>query len=41
LQEAGERLVRLYTDWGKPENAAEWAQKLEETKRSVVTPKNR
>jgi eukaryotic-like serine/threonine-protein kinase len=41
LQEAGERLVRLYTDWGKPEKAAEWAQKLEETKRSVVTPKNR
>jgi len=30
LKEALERLVRLYTDWGQPEKAAAWQQKLEE-----------
>jgi hypothetical protein len=28
LTEAGERIVRLYEDWGKPEKAAEWRAKL-------------
>jgi len=28
LTEAGKRIVRLYDDWGKPENAAEWRAKL-------------
>jgi len=28
LPEAGERLVRLYSAWGKPEKAGEWRQKL-------------
>jgi tetratricopeptide (TPR) repeat protein len=28
LQHAGERIVRLYQDWGKPEEAAEWREKL-------------
>jgi hypothetical protein len=27
--EAGQRLMRLYTAWGKPEKAAEWRQRLE------------
>jgi WD40 repeat protein/serine/threonine protein kinase/tetratricopeptide (TPR) repeat protein len=30
LPEAVERLVQLYDDWGKPEQAAEWRKKLEE-----------
>jgi tetratricopeptide (TPR) repeat protein len=29
LPEAGQRLVQLYTAWGKPEKAAEWRQRLE------------
>ena len=28
LTEAGERVVRLYDDWGKPKEAAEWRAKL-------------
>jgi non-specific serine/threonine protein kinase/serine/threonine-protein kinase len=28
LTEAGERVVRLYDEWGKPEKAAEWRAKL-------------
>jgi WD40 repeat protein/serine/threonine protein kinase len=30
LREAVERLVQLYDDWDKPEQAAEWRKKLEE-----------
>lgn len=29
LSEAGERVVRLYENWEKPEKAAEWRQKLQ------------
>jgi serine/threonine protein kinase/tetratricopeptide (TPR) repeat protein len=29
LQEALKRLVQLYTDWGKPDQAAEWQKKLD------------
>ncbi len=32
LIEALERLVQLYDDWGKPEQAAEWRKKLEAAK---------
>jgi hypothetical protein len=39
LLAAGERIVRLYTDWGKPKKAAEWVGKLQDTNR-FVTPKN-
>ncbi len=28
LKDAGERIVRLYSDWGKPEKAAEWTRRL-------------
>jgi hypothetical protein len=28
LREAAERVVRLYEDWGKPEQAAAWKAKL-------------
>jgi tetratricopeptide (TPR) repeat protein len=28
-KEAGQRIVQLYQDWGKPEKAAEWRDKLE------------
>jgi tetratricopeptide (TPR) repeat protein len=28
LTEAGERVVRLYDDWGKPDEAAKWRAKL-------------
>lgn len=29
-EEGGERIVQLYQDWGKPEKAAEWREKLRE-----------
>ena len=32
LEQAGEWIVRLYQDWGKPEKAAEWTQKLHRIK---------
>jgi eukaryotic-like serine/threonine-protein kinase len=32
LAEAGERIVKLYQSWGKPDKAAEWRQKLQETR---------
>jgi serine/threonine protein kinase/tetratricopeptide (TPR) repeat protein len=35
LQEAGDRIVRLYADWGKPEKTAEWRKKLQEVGLSV------
>jgi hypothetical protein len=38
LKRASERIVRLYSDWGKPEKAAEWKQKLEAAKQA--TPKD-
>jgi hypothetical protein len=28
-EQAGERVIRLYQDWGKPEKAAEWRKKLQ------------
>jgi hypothetical protein len=28
LPEAGQRLVQLYTAWGKPDQAGEWRRKL-------------
>jgi hypothetical protein len=28
LNKSGERVVRLYKEWGKPEKAAEWAAKI-------------
>jgi tetratricopeptide (TPR) repeat protein/predicted Ser/Thr protein kinase len=28
LKQAGKRIIQLYQDWGKPEKAAEWRQKL-------------
>jgi uncharacterized protein HemY len=30
MAQAGEGIVRLYRDWGKPEKAGEWRQKLKE-----------
>ena len=32
LTEAGERVLQLYEDWGKPEEAAKWRKELEEAK---------
>jgi tetratricopeptide (TPR) repeat protein len=37
LQQAGESIVRLYQDWGKPDNAAEWWQKLKRDSRAPLT----
>jgi hypothetical protein len=28
LTEAGERVVRLYDEWGKPEEAAKWRARI-------------
>jgi eukaryotic-like serine/threonine-protein kinase len=38
LDEARQRVVRLYQDWGKPEKAVEWQDKLKDGK-SSATPK--
>jgi tetratricopeptide (TPR) repeat protein len=38
LRQAGERIVRLYEAWGKPEKTAEWRQKLEAEKKLQKTP---
>ena len=35
LKEAGAWIVQLYKDWGKPEKAADWTQKLHATKRAA------
>ena len=32
LTEAGHRVVKLYTDWGKPEKAVEWGKRLSNVK---------
>jgi hypothetical protein len=31
LDEAGQGIVKLYQNWGKPEKAAEWQQRLQAT----------
>ena len=31
LDEAGQSILKLYRDWGKPEKAAEWKQKVQST----------
>ncbi len=35
LQQAGEQIVKLYTDWGKPEKASEWRGKLKQVALSI------
>jgi non-specific serine/threonine protein kinase/serine/threonine-protein kinase len=40
LEPALERLVRLYRAWGKPDQAAEWAKKLEHERRNGEKPGN-
>jgi tetratricopeptide (TPR) repeat protein/tRNA A-37 threonylcarbamoyl transferase component Bud32 len=37
LTQAGEWIVQLYRDWGKPEGAAEWQAKLEGSKTGATT----
>ena len=38
-KEGGERIVQLYQDWGKPEKAAEWREKLQAAEaRGVLEP---
>ena len=32
LRQAGEWVVQLYQDWGKPEQAAEWQERLQASK---------
>lgn len=39
LEQAGKWIVQLYQDWGKPEQVANWARKLQETKLSVPSKK--
>ena len=38
LSEALERLVQLYDAWGKPEQATEWLEKLEDRKTMHENP---
>jgi hypothetical protein len=33
LARAGQSIVQLYQDWGKPKQAAEWQQKINAAKR--------
>jgi serine/threonine protein kinase/Tfp pilus assembly protein PilF len=37
LTQAGNRIVQFYRDWGKPERAAEWRQKLKRDRQAPVT----
>jgi tetratricopeptide (TPR) repeat protein len=37
LEQAGKQIVALYQKWGKPEKAAEWREKLQVTKSSVLS----
>ena len=37
LEQAGKWIVQLYQDWGKPDKAAEWRQKLNVTASAVDT----
>ena len=39
LAEAGDRIVKLYQGWGKPDKVEEWRQKLQETR--LVSPTKR
>jgi eukaryotic-like serine/threonine-protein kinase len=38
-KETGERIVQLYQDWGKPEKADEWRQKLQRNNAAGIPPK--
>jgi hypothetical protein len=37
LTQAGEWIVQLYREWGKPEEAAEWRAKLDGEKAATTT----
>jgi hypothetical protein len=39
LEQAGNRIVQFYRDWGKPEQAAEWRERLRVTKASITPSK--
>ena len=39
IEESGDRVVRLYDDWGKPEKAAEWRRNLARKSAGAVEPK--
>ncbi len=34
IDQAGQRVIQLYRDWGKPEKSAEWTRRLERSKAS-------
>jgi hypothetical protein len=38
LKQAGKWIVQLYQDWGEPEKAAEWRNKLQVTASAAPTP---
>ena len=40
LRQALERLVQLYTDWGQPDKATAWKQKLDELKKAEAEKKS-
>jgi hypothetical protein len=40
LRRAGEWILQLYTNWGKPEQAAEWRKELETAAPSAPGVKN-
>jgi len=35
VEQAGERIIRLYQAWKKPENAAEWRNKIQQRSASA------
>jgi hypothetical protein len=39
LPEAAERVVKLYTAWGKPEKVAEWREKIKAQPAGVPKPR--
>jgi len=38
VEQAGDRIVQLYDDWGKPEQAAEWRAKID-ARKAATAPK--
>ena len=39
LEDGGNWIVRLYQDWGKPEKAAEWRDRLQRKDAAAALPK--
>ena len=41
LMDAAQRLVALYTDWGRPNSAAQWSATLDSIRKTARPPRRR